>query len=292
MLQIIQQMDFCKSQIQKYTNIYENLLSVYNASLSTQQYNADIVNCLPSQRSVLPEKTKVPESESESETEDLAQEVLDSIINADEFNYSVQPKTCAPKTLRMSSKKNDDYAHDELLDELEAFDRKSEKLLEPEKIKKDIMDGQKEDIKEFDRIDERKVIAKSGLADHENRLEKIYSREAQLLSQGLSPEEVRKKVREELYPEAIPANERKAPKIDVFVEGPGGQIKRKQVNLLAMNDDDENNENEKNNIGQNMPTMELPEIESANELDDKIRDLLAEDDEDDVLNEVVVEDDN
>jgi hypothetical protein len=141
----------------------------------------------------------------------------------------------------------------------------------------DIKDGMNEEEKEFARIERRKYNARSGLEDHEAKLAKIYAREKELLAQGLSSEEVRKKVREELYPEAIPARERKGnPQIELFVEGKDGKLTRKQMNLLAWNDDDFEDDNPdltkkieetqgklKDTVEsrtQNMPEIEPPQI--------------------------------
>jgi hypothetical protein len=66
--------------------------------------------------------------------------------------------------------------------------------------------GFDDEEEDFIRINERKVNARAGLEEHENKLAQIYAEERRLLSQGLDRETVRLRVREKLYPGGIPGD--------------------------------------------------------------------------------------
>jgi len=249
------------------------------------------------------------DDDDDDDEDDLIQQTLDMVNGDDDVELQVYPSN--PVT------SDPDIRHDALIDELESQGFLKESKLVPDKLMSDIKDGMNEEEKEFARIERRKYNARSGLEDHEAKLAKIYAREKELLAQGLSSEEVRKKVREELYPEAIPARERKGnPQIELFVEGKDGKLTRKQMNLLAWNDDDFEDDNPDltkkieetqgklkdtdftepvESRTQNMPEIEQPKISDSSQeksLFDKVNELLSEDsDPADIVHEEVVRSD-
>ena len=255
------------------------------------------------------------DEDSEDDEDDLIQQTLDMVNGDDDVELQVYPPTSSSVSQPSNPVTSDpDIRHDALVDELESQGFLKESRLVPDKLMSDIKDGMNEEEKEFARIERRKYNARSGLEDHEAKLAKIYAREKELLAQGLAADEVRKKVREELYPEAIPARERKGnPQIELFVEGKDGKLTRKQMNLLAWNDDDFEDDNPdltkkiEETQGklkdtdftepveprtQNMPEIEPPKIENSSQeksLFDKVNELLAEDsDPTDIVHEEVV----
>ena len=274
---ILQQMEFCKEQIIKYNNMYERLLTDYrvlsmtvplatspasSAPASTYVQAADDLigaieriknNYEPqTKKSNVLERIKAreptldepavddDEDDDDEDEDDLIQQTLDMVNGDEDVELQVYPSTSGLVSQPSNPvKSTPDVRHDALVDELE-----SQGFLKETKLMSDIKDGMNEEEKEFARIERRKYNARSGLEDHEAKLAKIYAREKELLAQGLSSEEVRKKVREELYPEAIPIRERKGnPQIELFVEEKDGKLIRKQMNLLAWNEDDFEDDN-------------------------------------------------
>ena len=255
------------------------------------------------------------DEDSEDDEDDLIQQTLDMVNGDDDIELQVYPSTSSLVSQPSNPITSDpDIRHDALVDELESQGFLKESKTVPDKLMSDIKDGMNEEEKEFARIERRKYNARSGLEDHEAKLAKIYAREKELLAQGLAADEVRKKVREELYPEAIPSRERKGnPQIELFVESKDGKLTRKQMNLLAWNDDDFEDDNPdltkkiEETQGklkdtdfnepvelrmQNMPEIEPPKIENSSQeksLFDKVNELLAEDsDPTDIVHEEVV----
>jgi len=284
-LAILQQMEFCKTQITKYNDMYEKLLNDYRCLTMATEIKQDsagdfaqnlenvqqLVNRMeswskskraPVKKPVDCEcdsdnricqihedknKAEIPldldvESDSDDEPEDdesdekdLLAETLAMIVGDEDVELQVRPTTRIPESKPQTDiKSTPDSRSDALIDE----------LLAGEKLRGDLKSGMSEDQKEMDRIDQKKYNARAGLEDHDAKLAKIYAREKELLAQGLSADEVRKRVREELYPEAIPREERKRnPQINVFVEDRNGKLREKKMILLAWNDDDFEDDN-------------------------------------------------
>lgn len=271
MAQLLQEIEFCKSQIKKYSELYESLLVRYNALMDSQ---------VPLNMSFKPNvfKTKhIVSHESESESDD------DSESSSDEFTKAVSNYITngankklnidAPSQVRKpeSSKKNNKEMPDFLLDDIESF-------VQPESNKKQIQLKSKEDEEDFKRLEKKKYDARAGLKEHEEKLSKIYAEEKRLLDQGLNPEEVRKRVREMYYPEAIPKSERKTPAINVNVLDKNGKYVSKSVDLLAFDEDYLEDDEPKQETIMDTPTIE------EEDLDKKIRKSLDEDyNEDDVV---------
>jgi hypothetical protein len=301
----------------------ENIKESFSASASSapKPKKSSVLERLKAREPKLDEPAV--DDDDDDDEDDLIQQTLDIINNDDDVELQVYPSNSFKAEQPSNSVTSDpDIRHDALIDELESQGFLKESKLVPDKLMSDIKDGMNEEEKEFARIERRKYNARSGLEDHEAKLAKIYAREKELLAQGLSSEEVRKKVREELYPEAIPARERKGnPQIELFVEGKDGKLTRKQMNLLAWNDDDFEDDNpdltkkieetqgklkdtvesRTQNSGtddirtQNMPEIEPPQISDSSQeksLFDKVNELLAEDsDPADIVHEEVVRSD-
>ena len=330
--------------------MYEKLLSDYRCLSSMEQYSGLVINDIPKQISVSePQKTKSTtkrlsnlmsriqendndddssdddndnDNDSSDDENDLVKQTLDLINNDDDdVKLEIQPRSS--KTVEIAREKSLDLKHDALIEELENLDKtdqtnKNIPELGPDKLRNDIKAGMKTEGKEFERIEKKKYNARAGIEAHEARQAKIWAREKELIAQGLSHEEARKRTREELYPEAIPSNERLGdPKINVFVEDGYGRLRQKQMNLLAWNENDFEDDNPEltkhieetqgkhhtdfqetvSDRSQNMPNMDLPVIDeekpSNNEtndqsLDDKIKQLLQDDQDDDVVSEEVL----
>ncbi len=326
---LLQQMEFCKTQISKYTDMYEKLMNDYRLlSMVPQSDNVQSAPFIVRQsasRELKDDSTPdenddstSDENDDENGEPDLLQEALDMIHGEEDIDLPIQPKTRIPPPKTSKVKDDADIRSDALIDELNELALSESRTNRPDscrqvlasdKLRTDLNAGMKSDEDDFLRIKERKYNARAGVEEHQAKLNKIYAREKELLAQGLSPEEVRKRVREELYPEAIPAKERKSnPQIDVFVEGEDGKLKQKKMKLLAWSDEDfmddnpeltktiEDTQGKSKSLepiseneperSQNMPTMDLPAIDEENSLYKKVNDLLAEDDNPaDIVNE-------
>lgn len=151
MAQLLQEIEFCKSQIKKYSELYESLLVRYNALMDSQ---------VPLNMSFKPNvfKTKhIVSHESESESDD------DSESSSDEFTKAVSNYITngankklnidAPSQVRKpeSSKKNNKEMPDFLLDDIESF-------VQPESNKKQIQLKSKEDEEDFKRLEKRNMM--------------------------------------------------------------------------------------------------------------------------------------
>lgn len=258
---ILNELEFCKQQIKKFSDLYDMLLMKYCNSMAdvapvkkTMGKNA--------RKQVIALESESSSSSSESEYEnDLANEIV-NFISRDE-----------PATNKRSAVA--------VVDE------------DPvESNRKSIQNSVKEDETDFKRIEQKKYDARAGVREHEDKLSKIYAEEKRLLSLGMDAESVRKRVREQFYPEAIPANERRSPKIYMKAPGADGLLKNKTVNLLAFDEDyleDDNPELTKQQVdrhtGQQVikqePSMDLPTInEEESSFTKKIQALLDDDDDD------------
>jgi hypothetical protein len=132
--------------------------------------------------------------------------------------------------------------------------------LQSEKNKKAIRANMAEEDLNYKKLDQKKYDARAGLKAHDDKLSQIYSEEKRLLSQGLDPEVVRRKVREMFYPEAIPANERKTPKVTVTVLDADGNPRPKSVSLLAFNEDYlEDDDEDTDDTERDLPDIDNPD---------------------------------
>jgi hypothetical protein len=278
MAQVLQEIDFCKSQIKKYSELYESLLVRYNSMIDAHtplnmKFNPNVFK----PAAVLPLQTSESESESESESssDEFTKAVSNYITNGSNQKLNVDASV---KKVNFAQKETLKETPEFLLDDIES-------LVQPESNKKQIQLKSKEDEEDFKRLEKKKYDARAGLKEHEEKLSKIYAEEKRLLDQGLNPEEVRKRVRELYYPEAIPKNERKTPAINVNVLDKNGKYVSKSVDLLAF-DEDYLEDDEPNQTS----VMDPPTIEEAEEendyknLDEKIQMLLnGEYNEEDVV---------
>lgn len=257
MFQVLQEIEFCKSQIKKYSELYESLLTKHGSLLSMNLSAPPTVNRSSNikkgkcshkrlEKNVKPESfdsdksdsgsssesesSADSESSSESESEtDLTAAVVDFIINNDRLPKS-EKKSLNDLKFTPSAPVTMDERSDNLCDELTDF-------IQNDHNKNNILNNMREDEQGIKQIDKRKYDARSGLKDHDDKLTKIHNEERRLLAQGLNPEEVRKRVREMYYPEAIPAGERKTPTITVEVTDKKGNRVKQAVSLLAFDED-------------------------------------------------------
>lgn len=322
---ILNEMEFCKQQIKRYNEMYENLLTKYSLMVlsdltpspapSNKRSNRKQMSTKSrSKRSSSSESSSLESSESsepgscsssssESSENELANEIVNYISHADDRAAPLNPNkrtTTKPIFTKSVPSKSDDFDFDQLKDILAS---------EADQNKKAIQQNAKADEIDFKRIEKKKYDARAGLKEHDDKLSKIYAEEARLLALGMDNETVRRRVREQFYPEAIPASERKTPKIYVKAPDGTGRMQNKSVSLLAfdedyLEDDDPELTNEivaKQEKGvENMERLDLPTIsEEPNETNykgnviiDKISKLLDDDDDsgedDEVIDEVVV----
>ena len=225
---LFQEMEFCKTQIKKYSELYENLLLKYSTVVSSSVVSSTAVSS-----SVVSSNDAMP-----VKREPVCNSKQIAVVNDDDEDGGYDD--CCEEDV------NDDVNDDDvLISKISNYINsniplKSETSRESntnENNKNILMTSLKEDADDSKRIDARKYDARAGLKEHEEKLTKIYAEERRLLAQGLDKEVVRKRVREQFYPEAIPANERKTPTIRINEYDENGRPITKNVSLLAFDED-------------------------------------------------------
>lgn len=327
MLTILGEMDFCKQQIKKYSEMYENLLSKYSSMSFHLDYKESFELNEPSyNKKTRKTKTKLcspkyvsddePEEKTKSPTEsdnDLQLEIVNFICNENNKNQRSDLKVESKARSVTSSQSKPKEALDMSIEDLQNLLKNDESAENKRLIVQNAKDG---DL-DFKRLDQKKYDARAGIREHEEKLEKIYAEEKRLLDMGMDKTTVRNRIREQYYPEAIPANERKNPKIYIKAIDENGKLKNKTVELLAfdedsyLDDDDpeateeivsrqERREPRSNDRTENMVNLDLPSIDDTdfkeknldNEFEKKINHLLWDvesDNSEDIVDEKPVE---
>lgn len=300
-LELQTEIEFCKEQIKRYSDMYESLLEKYTLlACNTTKSKAPRVRHSKSQTKTAKQKSgsgSAPSSESSSEVssesgseseEDHLFDQLVNFIEKSDNKLNTEVKQAKRAFTKSEECPRTDYQLEDLEDRPNQSGRQDHNNCVKDKITISIADDEG-----FKKIDKRKYDARAGLKEHDEKLAKIYAEEKRLLDMGMDSETVRKKVREQFYPEAIPANERKTPSIYVKQYNKDGKLENKKISILAFDEEtylaDDNPEETKKIVDrqENMSKMDLPTIEDQDDKqnneqnNEKLNKLLLSDDDDD-----------
>jgi hypothetical protein len=296
---ILKELEFCRQQVLKYTTMYEDLLSQYRiiSGICNGRTKSEKPHRRQKQKQKQKQKKSAPaDPESESENE-LTSSIVNFINSDADKELHVNVKATAKKFERDTFAETDDGGIP-MEEFTNLFNDKADQ------DRKNIQESTKLDEADFKRIEKKKYDAREGIKKHEELLTKIYNEEKRLLDLGLDKETVRKRVREEFYPEAIPASERKTPKIYVDARDEKGRPIKKSVSILAFDEnylEDDDPEltaaiaaRHEENSERVLETLDLPDIEEEapnDALEDALAKFLAQDDsgsDDDVVEEIAL----
>lgn len=242
---LLEELRFCKLQISTYTALYEKLLSKYlNVEERLPATNpGDVGERLPAK------DTKPADVETTEDDNELTASILNFICKS-ESDKSTRRSEEAGKSNEENGKSIDVVRNPDTYENADT----NRKL---------IRKSAKEEDNDMKSIDDRKQAARNGLQAHNSKLVEIHAEEQRLLALGMDPKLVYQRVREKYYPEAIPASERKVPSIMVDTRDENGKLLRKQVNLLAFDNESDSNEESPESPFMDSPVMESPEDTDA-----------------------------
>lgn len=282
---LLDELNFCKFQVSTYTAMYEKLLAKYlNIEKPSANTVSDVFRGRSRRTNKLDESQFVENSvENHAENGDLAASIMNFICKSETSDTSGGPTRRAEEAGK--STEENGKSIDVVRQTPNSMNNPSTTYDNAVTNRKLIRESAKNEDNDMKSIDNRRLLARTGLLSHNSKLADIHAEEQRLLAMGMDPQLVYKRVREKYYPEAIPASERKVPSIMVETRDENGKLLRKKVNLLAF---DEKSDSESDRC-LDSPFMDSPTMENSAQTaeEEKVAEVAEEmeDAEDDIVDE-------